>query len=263
MAYCSGCGNALGEGSKFCGECGMSATGTQTSVQPAAPVIQPARSVVVGPKRGGLLAVKGLVTAFILAVVSALAIHDDPIARTLFMILAFGSGMLYIVIMLRQWKRNNEVIQGAGIGWTVVVLLLFFCLINLPSVFGGGGKQTSASVGNSANSFTAPNLDSTLDPKDTLLRDVKLDFKWRKEAFGSIMIADFTLTNPTQYRFKDFEIKCTHSAPSGTVIDSNTRIIYQTVEPNSTKVIREMNMGFIHDQASGSSCEMSDLVPLQ
>ncbi len=92
---------------------------------------------------------------------------------------------------------------------------------------------------------------------------MKLDYKWFKERFGNVMMADFTIKNPTQYRFKDFEIKCTHSAPSGTVIDSNTRTIYETVEPKSTKVIKQMNMGFIHSQASRSGCEITDLTPIQ
>jgi hypothetical protein len=78
--------------------------------------------------------------------------------------------------------------------------------------------------------------------------------------FGSIMMANFTIKNPTQYSFKDVEIECTHTAPSGTKIDSNTRTIYEVVAPKSTKVIRNMNMGFIRDQVSSSSCGITDLV---
>ena len=85
-----------------------------------------------------------------------------------------------------------------------------------------------------------------------LLRDVKLDFKWQKGGFGNVVIADFTVKNPTQYRFKDFEIKCTDSAPSGTVNDSNSRIIYEIVEPKSTKVIKQMNMGLKVLQEKGT-----------
>jgi hypothetical protein len=251
--YCSGCGKALDEDSKFCSECGMSALG-----QPVPPA-QPARVVVAKPKRGGWLAVKGFVAAVILAVILIAATHDNTSTRALGMILAFGSGVAYIVVNLLQWKRNNEVVKGAGAGWTVAALLLLFCLANLPNIFGGGGHETAASVGTSTISSPVP----APDPKEALLRNVKLDFKWHKDGFGNIMIADFTLKNPTEYRFKDFEIKCTHSAPSGTVIDSNTRTIYETVEPESTKVVKEMNMGFINSQASRSGCEITDLVPLQ
>src|SRR5579863_8995592 len=241
MAYCSGCGKALEEGSRFCNGCGMPTTGTQAPAQAAAPVMRPTRVVVVLPKRGGWLAFKGFASAFILAVVFAAATHVNTSARALCLILAFGSGMAYIVINLRQWKRNSEVITGAGIGWTVAALLLFLCIANLPNVFGGESNRTATSVGDSA--ITSPSSIATPDPKETLLRDVKLDFKWRKDGFGNVMIANFTLKNPTEYRFKDFEIKCTHSAPSGTVIDSNSRTIYETVEPRSTKVIKDMNMG--------------------
>ena len=36
----------------------------------------------------------------------------------------------------------------------------------------------------------------TVDPKDDLLGDVKLEYKWYKEGFGSMMIAYFTINNP-------------------------------------------------------------------
>lgn len=123
---------------------------------------------------------------------------------------------------------------------------------------GHSATQSSASVGNSPVNYPA----ASSDPKQTLLQEVRLDFKWHKDGFGNIMIANFTLKNPTDYRFKDVEIKCTHSAPSGTVIDSNSRTVYETVEPHSTKVIKEMNMGFINSQASKSGCVIADLVPL-
>ena len=61
---------------------------------------------------------------------------------------------------------------------------------------------------------------SSVDPKEVLLRDVKLTtINWSRGGSGSIMTANFAISNPTQYRFKDFEIKCIHTAPSGTVID--------------------------------------------
>jgi hypothetical protein len=257
MAFCSGCGKALEEGSRFCSGCGISASGIQTLGEDTA-VARPARVIVVLPKRGGWLAFKGFIVASILAVGFAAATHDNTVTRALCMMLAFGSGAAYIVINLQQWKKNNEIIKGVGIGWAVVAFLLLGCLVNLPGAIGGNGTQSSTSAGNSPVNYpvTSP------DPKRTLLQEVRLDFKWRKDGFGNVMIANFTLRNPTEYRFKDFEIKCTHSAPSGTVIDSNSRTVYEIVEPHSTKVIKEMNMGFINSQASSSDCVIADLVPL-
>jgi hypothetical protein len=61
-------------------------------------------------------------------------------------------------------------------------------------------------------------------------RYVKIkNFSWRKEAFGSVMEVDFTIENSLPVSVKDIEIKCTHSAPSGTVIDFNTRTIYEVI----------------------------------
>jgi len=101
-----------------------------------------------------------------------------------------------------------------------------------------------------------------IDPKPILMGQVELKFSWYKEAFDTVMIASFTITNPTEYGFKDFEVTCTHSAPSGTTIDSNTRTIYQAVLPRSTKRVRDFDMGFINSQATSSYCRITNLVPV-
>src|SRR5581483_4597954 len=63
---------------------------------------------------------------------------------------------------------------------------------------------------------------TTPDPRRVLLSQVGLiGFSWRKEAFDTVMVASFAVTNPTEYGFRDFEVTCTHSGPSGTRIDSN------------------------------------------
>lgn len=231
---------------------------TTTSGAAAAPA-QVTRVVVVEPKKGGRLAFKGFLTAFILAVIFGVATKDDKSSQSIGMVIAFGIGAAYIITNLRKWKKNNEVVHGAGIGWAVAILLLLTCLGGLVNVGSSGSGPSSISSGNQTSGTASP----TVDPKDALLHNVKLDYKWYKEGFGNVMIADFTIKNPTQYRFKDVEIKCTHSAPSGTVIDSNTKTIYEIVEPKSTKVIKQMNMGFIHSQASRSGCEITDLTPIQ
>src|SRR6266481_4898064 len=70
---------------------------------------------------------------------------------------------------------------------------------------------------------------STTDPKSPALSQVSLDFKWRTKGFGNIMEADFTIKNNSNYNIKDLEIRCRHSAKSGTEIDSNTRTIYDVI----------------------------------
>lgn len=83
-----------------------------------------------------------------------------------------------------------------------------------------------------------------------------VNFSWSKEGFGSVMEATFSIKNKASIDMKDFEIRCEHSAASGSVIDSNTQTIYDIVQANSTRTFRNVNMGFIHTQAARSSCSV-------
>jgi hypothetical protein len=66
------------------------------------------------------------------------------------------------------------------------------------------------------------------------------------------MLANFTLTNRSDYTYKDFTVKCIHSALSGTVIDRNTHTIYELVKAHSTKKFRDVNLGFIHSHSQAA-----------
>ena len=123
-------------------------------------------------------------------------------------------------------------------------------------------------IGVISNNKSSPSpLSSTskpepVDAKELLLKQVKLQYSWTKEGFGSLMKANFTVTNPTGIAFKDVEITCRHTAPSGTEIDSNVRTIYEVVGANSTWKKQDFDMGFIHSQVQRSSCSITDLVPI-
>jgi hypothetical protein len=78
-------------------------------------------------------------------------------------------------------------------------------------------------------------------PENLLLIE---NFSWSKEAFGSVMEANFVIKNKLPWPVKDIEVRCQHSAPSGTLIDSNTRTIYQRFEANQTRRVSKFNMGF-------------------
>ena len=102
------------------------------------------------------------------------------------------------------------------------------------------------------------------DPKTVTLREVSLVLdSWSKGGFDNVMLANFTIKNPTKYPVKDITVTCTHSAPSGTEIDSNTRTIYESVQPKAQKRIRDFNMGFIHTQAQTTRCEIKELVVVE
>ncbi len=65
------------------------------------------------------------------------------------------------------------------------------------------------------------------------------------------------------FAVKDIRIKCTHTTKSGTVIDSNTRTVYDVIEAKSKKTIRDFNMGFIHSQVDRSNCEVERVVVVE
>ncbi|KAA2236429.1 zinc ribbon domain-containing protein [Salinarimonas soli] len=83
-------------------------------------------------------------------------------------------------------------------------------------------------------------------------------FRWSKEAFGSVMEASFVISNRNNFPIKDAKITCIHYAPSGTAIDSNTRVIYDRVQAGGSLAVSNFNMGFIHSQATRSRCEVED-----
>jgi hypothetical protein len=88
-------------------------------------------------------------------------------------------------------------------------------------------------------------------------------FSWVKEGFGNVMEANFVIRNRLPWPVKDLEIRCEHSAPSGTMLDSNTRTIYERFEANQTRRINKFNMGFIHSQATRSGCRVVSVVVMR
>lgn len=87
------------------------------------------------------------------------------------------------------------------------------------------------------------------------------DLDWSKGGFGSIMMIDrLIVRNDAPFPIKDFVVKCVHQGPSGTDMDSNKREVYEIVPAGKTKTVREINMGFIHSQATTSRCEISGAV---
>jgi hypothetical protein len=87
------------------------------------------------------------------------------------------------------------------------------------------------------------------------------NLRWSKEGFGNVMEASFSITNQNRYPVKDLVVKCIHFAPSGSAIDSNTRTVYQRIPVGQTILVHELNMGFIHTQATRSYCSVTDFEP--
>jgi len=102
-----------------------------------------------------------------------------------------------------------------------------------------------------------------LSPKQKALSNVKLeDWDWKKGGFDSVMMLNAKIKNDGDRDVKDIQIECIHSSNSGTRIDSNKKVVYELVKAGQTVTIKNFSMGFIHNQATSTSCLVRDLVLL-
>jgi len=167
--------------------------------------------------------------------------------------LLLGIGILFIPYVFTWFTLKG------GYGKKTRILSFLWMFVVIVMVAGPYNSKKDTSKANSSMSNTDNNLAKTTSIHD-VINLVKIDFKWSTTGFGNIMEADFTIINPTENAIKDIEITCTHYAKSGTKIDSNKRTVYEIVQAKEKKVFKKFNMGFIHNQASSSSCGITDLV---
>ena len=146
-------------------------------------------------------------------------------------------------------KKTSLLVKIIGALFGVAVLGNIITAVN-----GGSSHQ-----GSSPAAPVAPKI----DPKDEALNAIKLDkWDWHKGGFDSIMMLNAKIKNEGKRDVKDIEIECTHSSNSGTRIDSNKKIVYELIKAGKSVSIKEFNMGFVHSQATSTSCRITDLVLL-
>jgi hypothetical protein len=109
-------------------------------------------------------------------------------------------------------------------------------------------------AGRSSSTPSAP----AKDPKEAALSNVQiLEFKGNKD--GAFLKVTFKIRNSNTFPVKDLEVRCDHSGKSGTIMDHNTRTIYDVIPGNSTKTFPDFDMGFIHSQAVSTRCSVISL----
>src|SRR5579871_3323826 len=123
--YCTKCGKEVREEARFCDSCGTA----QGAAQVGASAFQPqvTTSVVVKPKRGGWLALKGFTVAVVLAGMGNAALISVS-QRKMWTTLAVGVGAAYIISNLKKWSREKSESKGTGIAWTVATLMILSCV---------------------------------------------------------------------------------------------------------------------------------------
>lgn len=146
---------------------------------------------------------------------------------------------------------------------TSIVVKIVIAIIGL-SIFGNIISNMGSGVATQPkNSVTATEPVKVINPKEKALASVKLE-KWegRKGGFDNVMLLTAKIKNDGDRDVKDIEIECTHASNSGTRIDSNKKIVYELVKAGKTVSIKDFGMGFIHSQATSSSCSIIDLTVL-
>lgn len=83
------------------------------------------------------------------------------------------------------------------------------------------------------------------------------NLSWTKEGFGMIMEARFSVHNDNPMPVKDVEVTCSSSGPSGSIIDTNSRTIYELVRAKSYVDVDKMSMGFIRTEAVDTKCRVT------
>jgi len=260
VTICTDCGQALRRGDKYCASCGAlrnagadSRSGRPGDYRGAATT--PLPLVYLFSKSGGWLALKSFLVVLAVGVVGQFPARSFQ-ERPWLLFFSFGIGAAYLVAKAMHLRRETMLMLSVGVAWTGMVLISVTYLGNL---IGPPELTRAAVVFANGTPEALGSSSSTEYPKEVLLRDVELTPKWHVGWLGSMLVADFRVNNPTKYRFKDFTIKCTHFAPSGTEAGSNTQTIYQVMNAASTQTFVAVNMGFNHTHAASSACVLRDV----
>jgi hypothetical protein len=71
------------------------------------------------------------------------------------------------------------------------------------------------------------------------------------------MMASFVVHNDNPIALRDIEVTCLSTGPSGSVIDTNARTVFEVVRQRSYLQVDKMNMGFIRTQTTDTNCRVT------
>jgi hypothetical protein len=132
-----------------------------------------------------------------------------------------------------------------------------FCLFVFSfALFQKPGESIGSAMEQTAANVSQPPVASPTY-KEVLSQLRIRNLSWEKKGFGSIMSATFVVHNDSPTTVKDVVVTCKHSANSGTMIDSNTRTVYEIIRRRSSASVVDMDMGFIHSAAVESRCSVT------
>ena len=124
MTYCSSCDQPSAPLARFCTSCGASvARKSLVPLSAAQSSSSTTQIVIIEPKRGGMLILKGFVLSILISLSGALALSagkGNPDVRLWGSGTALAIGAAYIALSLLKWKQQ----QDEDLAWIVAVLLV-------------------------------------------------------------------------------------------------------------------------------------------
>jgi hypothetical protein len=136
-------------------------------------------------------------------------------------------------------------------GWVsiLVIILAAFAFIYYEGHYGNNGASDTPSPSEELHKL-----------REATRQKIELKYDWAKGGFDNVMFINATIKNNNIFDVKDITLECEHFAKSGTRIGSSTQTIYEIFPAGKKKTINHFNMGLIHTQAAGSSCEIIDFI---
>ena len=116
------------------------------------------------------------------------------------------------------------------------------------------GRSNSKQPSTASYDRDAARRSALLREQDTIAAVSIKSMNWHQSY--SVMTATFVFENKSEYDVRDVKVRCLHLGPSGTMIDSSERRIYEIVPAGGQKTVRSFNMGFIRNQATTTSCSI-------
>jgi hypothetical protein len=139
------------------------------------------------------------------------------------------------------------------LGKTIALSSAGTFVVMMAVVIARGPAPATQAVASTTQGYVEPKPES-LSRSDILANFKIRSFSWQKEGFGTAMTASFFLHNSNPMPLKDIEVTCLSSGPSGSVIDTNSRTVYEVVGQRSFLQVDNINKGFIRSEAVSTKC---------
>ena len=90
------------------------------------------------------------------------------------------------------------------------------------------------------------------------IKYLKADITWKKGGFDMVALADITIINDGSKTALDIEVEITFVGESGKELNNKRETLTILLLPNTKKIVKNMNLGFIDKQVYSASIEVKD-----